>query len=95
MNLFKKNDFLVDGSIYLGPSCSDVLCSADRNGHMDSVRDNITTLLCANKNNEPLQNMTVYRVETFFYLLEGVTNVLFCFFMLLTFRFFLKFLWKR
>ncbi len=73
MNLFKKNEFLVDGSIYLGLSCSNVLCSADRNAHMDSVRDDITTLLCANKNNEPLQNMTVYLSWIFFfYLREGV-----------------------
>lgn len=62
MNLLKNNNKL----LYLGRSCRDVLCSADRNAHMDSVRDDISTLLLANKNQEPLQNMLFIRDETVF-----------------------------
>jgi hypothetical protein len=49
MNLLKNNNRL----LYLELSCRDVLCSADRNAHMFTARDDITALLCARNNHKP------------------------------------------
>jgi hypothetical protein len=69
MNLLKNNNRL----LYLELSCRDVLCRADRNAHMFTARHNISTLLFANKNHEPLQNMLLNRDGTvFFNFWEGV-----------------------
>ena len=52
--------------VYLGLSCRNVFCSTDCNAHMSTARDDISTLLLANKNQEPLQNMLFIRDETVF-----------------------------
>jgi hypothetical protein len=62
MNLLKNNNRL----LYLELSCRDMLCSTDCNAHMFTARDDISTLLLANKNHEPLHNMLFNRDETVF-----------------------------